>query len=284
MNRQRILHLRASNFVGGPERQLLRHADAQRDGTWEILLGTFVGPKEGREFCEDAQRMGLLSLALPTGPTDAVRTLVQTIRQKQIKLLCTHGYKANVLGILARQLTHVPVACFLRGWTSENWKVRAYERIDRRIIRYADRIVCLSKLQARRVSAQRSLSGKIRVVCNAIDIPWSDDNKRIRARTALRERLQLPFDCQVIATAGRLSPEKGVGVFLRAASKLRDDFPEARFVVFGNGPMRSELEQQAKYLGVLGRTTFAGFHGDLRQLLPEWIYWSTRHIPKKCRT
>jgi len=44
MNRAiRILHLRPSNFVGGPERQVLRYAEHSREGPCEILVGTFVG-------------------------------------------------------------------------------------------------------------------------------------------------------------------------------------------------------------------------------------------------
>jgi hypothetical protein len=43
MRRARILHLRASNLVGGPEQQLLRYAPLERDSEFELILGSFVG-------------------------------------------------------------------------------------------------------------------------------------------------------------------------------------------------------------------------------------------------
>jgi glycosyltransferase involved in cell wall biosynthesis len=268
MKRNRILHLRASSFVGGPEHQLLRYAEGQRDSVWDILLATFVGPEEGREFIESAEQSGLETIGLPTDRQLAVRALVQCMRQEDVDVLCTHGYKADILGIVAARLARVPVACFLRGWTAENWRVRAYERADRWFLPYADRIVCLSNSQATRLTVRGSLAGKIRVVCNAIDWRKCDENARNRARIHVRECLQLPIDCRVVATAGRLSPEKGVADFLLAASRVYPNFPDVRFVIFGSGALRYELEQQVKNFRLQDRVTFAGFRRDLQDLLP----------------
>ena len=49
-----VLHLRASNFVGGPENQILRYAECERSGPISTLIGTFVGLGEGTEFLEAA--------------------------------------------------------------------------------------------------------------------------------------------------------------------------------------------------------------------------------------
>ena len=42
----RILHLIASNLIGGPEKQLLHHALDTRDAGYEIILGSFQDDAE----------------------------------------------------------------------------------------------------------------------------------------------------------------------------------------------------------------------------------------------
>ena len=268
MTRHRILHLRASNFVGGPEHQLLRYAESETASeSWEILLGTFVGPQEGSAFLKAIEARGLRSVSLAAGGwASALKSLIQTIRRERIELLCTHGYRSDVLGVLASRMLRIPIACFLRGWIGENYKVRLYEQIDRFTIQFADRIICLSPSQAHKVASRPRCADKIRVVCNAIDVPAVDPALRVRARRELAQRFKLPGNCLVVATAGRLSPEKGVSDFLEAVARISPS--SARFLVFGEGVLRQKLERTAELLNLRGRVVFAGFHSDLRSLLP----------------
>ena len=72
----------------------------------------------------------------------------------------------------------------------------------------------------------------------------------------------------VVGFAGRLIPEKGADVFLRAASLVTGVVPEARFVVIGDGRLRGELEALAGDLGLLeDRVRFLGFRGDAADLI-----------------
>jgi succinoglycan biosynthesis protein ExoA len=269
VRRHRILHLRASNFVGGPEHQLLRHAESEGDGgRWDILLGTFTGPIEGADFLKAIEARGVPAVSLPGSWGSALKSLIQTIHRERIDLLCTHGYRSDVLGVLASRALHIPVACFLRGWIAENYKVRLYEQIDRLAIRFSDRIVCLSSSQARRVAKRSKYADKIRVVCNAIDVRVRDANLTMRARHALCQRFNVSEDCLIVATAGRLSPEKGIRDFLEAVARIQDLPLPARFLIFGEGVLRKSLEKLAESLSLRGRVVFAGFHRDVRDLLP----------------
>jgi L-malate glycosyltransferase len=72
----------------------------------------------------------------------------------------------------------------------------------------------------------------------------------------------------VVGFAGRLIPEKGADIFLRAASLVAGVVPEARFVVIGDGRLRGELEALAGDLGLLEeRVRFVGFGGDAAGLI-----------------
>ncbi len=269
MNRPRILHLRASNFVGGPESQLLRYAQADRNGPWELVFGVYVGEYEGREFRDAIQSRGMEVVSLRMGSlVTSVRDLVQVIREKKIGLICAHGYKADIVGLLAGRACGIPVACFLRGWTKENRRVRLYEILDRLFLRFAPRIVCLSASQAQRVSGKPFRPAKIRIVTNAIDASPIAPGAVDAARAELQRKFALPEGCALVATAGRLSPEKGVGDFLEAAALVHQRVPRARFLIFGSGALEEELQRKAGALGLQDHVTFAGFERELRNVLP----------------
>jgi colanic acid/amylovoran biosynthesis glycosyltransferase len=57
---------------------------------------------------------------------------------------------------------------------------------------------------------------------------------------------------------GRLVPEKGVLVLLRALTALKDRGVEVQAVLVGDGPYRGELERAARRLQVAGQLTFTG--------------------------
>jgi glycosyltransferase involved in cell wall biosynthesis len=270
--RVRILHLRMSNFVGGPERQLLQYGDYERDGPLELIFGTVVGQREGRDFAKSAVERGLRLRNLAAGnmgDIGVLSRLVHYVREQGIALICTHSYKADILGTLAGLRLGTPVAWFLRGWTGEDWKVRSYERLDRTFLPLATRVVCLSPTQARQIVAlRRSLARKISVVHNAVETRSISAAQRLQARRTLRMRLALPDESPVVATAGRLSPEKGTACFLQAIPMIANQFPEARFVIFGAGPLKAHLEEAAQSLRLGTTVRFMGFAPDFADLLP----------------
>ncbi len=81
----------------------------------------------------------------------------------------------------------------------------------------------------------------------------------------------------VVLTAGRLSPEKGVDVLIEAFARVKR--PGARLLVAGDGPERGRLERRAHDLGIADRVTFLGQVADIRPL-----YRQTRVLAVPSRT
>ncbi|EEB73821.1 glycosyltransferase family 4 protein [Thermococcus sp. AM4] len=59
--------------------------------------------------------------------------------------------------------------------------------------------------------------------------------------------------------AGRLIPEKGVDLLLRALAEVKREIPDVRVVIIGDGPERKRLERMAKGLGLEKNVLFTGF-------------------------
>jgi glycosyltransferase involved in cell wall biosynthesis len=68
----------------------------------------------------------------------------------------------------------------------------------------------------------------------------------------------------VVGAVGRLAPEKGFDLAVRALGALQ----EATLVLVGDGPERERLEQLAAELGVASRLVFVGWSDEPRRYLP----------------
>jgi glycosyltransferase involved in cell wall biosynthesis len=274
-----IFHLTASRFFGGPERQMLGLAEALRPE----LRTCFLSFSEGglcQSFLDRARQAGFEAIALRCDTPwllATLRELTRVLRDGKADVLCCHGYKANLLGLLAARRLEIPVIAVSRGWTSESRRVRLYEALDRRILRWVDKVVCVSHGQADKVRLAGVRDERIAVIHNAIR-PGRFDHPDPTYRERLCGMFPTPPSL-IVGAAGRLSPEKGFAVLIDAAAQVlrKFDIPvphvPARtfsigFILFGDGPLRDALAQQICDRGLTDRFVLAGFRDDLDRYLP----------------
>lgn len=72
-----------------------------------------------------------------------------------------------------------------------------------------------------------------------------------------------------LALVGRMTEKKGIAYALQAMAELAKRRVDAHLSVLGDGPLRADLEQQVRDLGISSRVEFlgAGGHDDVRRLL-----------------
>jgi succinoglycan biosynthesis protein ExoA len=260
----RILHLIASNFVGGPEKQILHHALDLQNSDFEVWVGSFRDRPEKAAILQQAEESGLRTYeSLSSGRFDprAVFELASFLKRQKIQLLCTHGFKANTVGALAKNVAGVPQIAFCRGWTAETPRVRAYEALERRFLALADRIICVSEAQAEYFSTKHLLQPRISVVHNAmLD---SIDTGAEFDREAAKTELGFSPTTLLIGAVGRLSVEKGQRYLVEAAPGLVREFKDLKIVLLGEGRERASLESQIKQLSLENVVVLPGFHTNV---------------------
>lgn len=79
------------------------------------------------------------------------------------------------------------------------------------------------------------------------------------ARQRIRSSLGYREDHVVVGYLARLVPSKGGMSLLRVAARLVQLLPDVRFLLIGDGPMRSRLERRIEELGLQDRITVLGF-------------------------
>ena len=103
---------------------------------------------------------------------------------------------------------------------------------------------------------------KVRIIHNGVDT----EAMRVED-TSVRHELGLDDEHQLVGTLAALRPEKDLETFLHAAALVSGHRPLARFLVVGDGPRRTTLENLARELGLEHRVVFMGQRTDVAAVL-----------------
>ena len=213
-----IVHLMASPFVGGPERQVLGLARALPVPFRTVFL-SFAERGLSKAFLQRAELDGFETVMLRENAPHVFRAAAEIaaqLRHHRAEVLCCNGYKPDLIGWLAARRAGVPVVAIAHGWTAATWKVRVNEALDRLVLHGMDCTVCVSEAQAAKVRRVGVPSSRIRVIRNAVaTAPFDEPDPLYRGK--LREFFSWR-PTAIIGAAGRLSPEKGFEQFIDAAA------------------------------------------------------------------
>lgn len=190
----------------------------------------------------------------------AISELGRLVDRLQPDIVHTHSSKAGVVGRLAAASRSVRTVHNVHGWSfraTANPVLRwAAIELERRLAERTD--VMLNVAEADRLLGE-GLGIRARVstevVRGGIDLE--------RFRPSGRPRREFDDEQPVVGTVGRLSPQKDPITALRAMRLVVDRHPNARFRWIGDGPMRSEIEEAVRALGLGGKVELAGARSDI---------------------
>ena len=196
-----------------------------------------------------------------------VIALAREIRRKDIDVVHTHRLKENLVGGLAAAMCSRPSIRTVHG---------GEEHVDNPVISRRYWALTLDRfigryLQYTAVAVANHLSenlkeilgkDKIVIIPNGIDV----DDVREAANAVPAVTLQ----SVAVGFLGRLVPVKRVDVFLQIADVLRRRHPgRYKFYVVGDGPLRSQLVDQARNLSLADECSFLGFIPEAMPLLKQ---------------
>lgn len=238
-----ILHLRASNFYGGPERQLFHHAQVMASSRHRVVIGSFREHGRCPELLNVAEVGGVENVMIDVSSAydlSAVGKIKKALQKENVDLLCTHDYRSHLLGHVTCRKSRAKHVCFVRGATKDDLKVRLYQWLDKVALRWADHVVTVSEQQRRAMIASGYPKARITVVHNAVSLHELSEIEPIDLRTVF----QLPPDAVVVMAAGRFSREKGQRLLVEAALRAIEQDRRLYFVLFGDGPDLGPVKRQ----------------------------------------
>lgn len=273
-----LMRIIARLNIGGPAIHVIL-LTAKLDPTryHSVLVAGREAPSEGN-MLGLAARHGVAPLIIeslgrelsPWGDWLSLWRLYRLMRQTKPAIVHTHTAKAGTVGRLAALLAGVPVRVHtfhghvFHGYFGP-WKTRLFLGIERWLAKRTTRLIAVSR-QVR----DDLLTLGIGSAATVLAIPLGLDLERFRGARARRGRLRaalgLATDAPLIGIVARLVPIKRHDLFLRAAKRVHEACPQARFVLVGDGELRDAVRGQISALGLEGTAIMAGWRDDLDEV------------------
>jgi glycosyltransferase involved in cell wall biosynthesis len=264
MRRTRIFGVIASSDVGGAEEMfltLLRGLDRER---YDISIACHGRDRNFDEYARSADRIWPLDLVRLTR-VGTIGSLAGLIRESRADIVHTYLWTADTLGGLAARRAgvrrtvatvtaayHLPIDVTGLARAARLVKSGLY----RATYRLFDRVIACSEYVA---ADLRDRTG-LRVPAGKIDVIYNVTDPRRIERAATEGDLDPTWmqGSPVISTIANFYPIKGHAPLIRAIPRVVRQHPRARFVLVGDGPTRTDMENLADALGVRAHLAFTG--------------------------
>jgi len=255
----RVAQIIGSTGLYGAERwilALMRSLDPQQVDCTLINLVDIRG--ESSAVVHAAGARNLKALDFPTGgrfnPTGIFR-FSGWVRRNGIDILHAHGYKSDLYSLFAARLAGKKVISTPHGWSKEenDWKLKLYESLDRRCMRYLDRVCPLSPELREDIEKCGMRSARNIYIPNGVDLDEADQ---------VTERMDKPGEWITIGYVGQLIERKNIPVLLKAFRMVSEKREDLQLCLIGDGPLRQSLIMTAEELGISDRVRFTGYCED----------------------
>lgn len=260
-----ILHLISSGGLYGAEAVILNLSRVlQAGGEHRSVLGVFDnGPEAPRQVQAAARNAAIEVHEIPCrGQIDRAvpARLRAVVEATNADIVHAHGYKADVYAALAlRGMRRCALVSTCHTWYDNDLAVKFYGALDRFVLRGFAGVVAVSDEVRLRLLRAGVRAERIRLVRNGVDL---------RPFAAAREGLPRESgEMQRVGLVGRLAPEKGIDILLRAIALLVERSPvvarKTQFRIIGEGPDRASLEALRDELKLAAQVRFDGHCSDM---------------------
>jgi len=259
--------------VGGAERQAERLSKYLSRQGWLVWVIT----RHERGLLRDEMQNGLRVTrlaALGPGKLGTVRFVLGMLwllwRQKHdFEILHAHlAFGPAFAGVIAARL--LGKSCIVKlGNSGDYGDILTSQRTLRgrlrlgAIRRWANIVIVLDDAMNQEVIRTGFDPSRVRRMYNGIDITALNTSDLISASS-----FQTHSAGRIVAIfVGRLTKQKSLGTLLQAVSIVIQSCPSLHLVMLGDGPERSNLEQEAIALGIIQHVTFAGYQANVEPYL-----------------
>lgn len=244
-----VLHVVQSGDGGGVQRHIRDLACGLPQMTAAVAVGT------GGWLVRQLESGGIHAILIPhlTRSLNPIRSslasreLASHIRQTGANVVHAHGVIALMAALTAvgdRPLLYTP-----HGF---QWRDPSHSRLVREISHLVHRaalprltaLIAVSDRDAADAAACGTLPQRILQIPNGVALPAQVEGAR---------------EANLVGTAARLVPGKGIGTLLQLVQAI----PEMRLAVAGSGPSETALRQEATRLGVDARVEWMGWQDNL---------------------
>ncbi|HAX61311.1 MAG TPA: hypothetical protein DCX95_01950 [Elusimicrobia bacterium] len=177
-----------------------------------------------------------------------------------------HSAHAHTIGLLASKIFRIRRICLRHD--NHKPKIVSSRRVDFHIkslwkYKSVDRIIAISDGVKRVLLNDGIDERKISVVHSGVDLSRFENV----CGDYLYDELKIDRNSNIVGIVASLAPHKDYRNFLRAAAIIKKKLPNTKFLIVGEGKLKSDLMQFANKLKISDSVIFTGFRRDVPQLL-----------------
>jgi len=257
----KILFFTVDSRIGGTEKMVISLALSLPKEEFSVFILTIKPEGPLQEMARAAGiPAGTLGIRSRLNGFLAPLRLFRFLLKNRFDVIHTFLFLANNLGRAAGWMANVPVRISSQHST-DYWRRFYHNLLDRITAPFSSIVVSVSR--AGRDMLMRKVGfapGKIIVIPNgvpaAVAIP----------KDTARKILGFSDEALLIGAVGNLRAPKGYQYLLPAFREVALEYPEAKLLIAGEGPLRKTLEKFGRRLGISDQVFFLGFRKDLTAL------------------
>lgn len=264
----KVLHIISSAGIAGGERYLLDLIKYSNKSIEHFVVLPFPGPfeinlkKQNYNYC-------IINLRKKFA-FNSLGEIKKLIREKNIDILHTHGYRANFYGRLAclfENIKHIVTThVSLFDYLDTPFLLKYFYIFIEFIMSFkTSMFICISNAMAmdtRRIGIPQK---KIVLIRNGVDLNLFYPRL---INFKIRREIGINPNSFLIGTIGRMVPEKGQIFLVEALKYIKEEIKDIQCLFVGDGPNLPLIKKKASELNVKNLCIFAGLRRDVELIYP----------------
>ncbi len=201
----------------------------------------------------------------------AILRLYRFMKKEKFDMVHTQTAKAGYVTRMAAWLAGVPMIVY----TAHAFPFHAYLSPLRRrsyifLERWASRVtdtILVDTEAVRRDGIENRIKNPEKIITVNMGVDLRKFSPDGMDRNRIRESLGIKNPHAVVGMVANFVPDKGLDAFLRIAEQVKREERNVRFLMVGEGPLRSQLESLADALHLRGDVIFTGWREDIPEMM-----------------
>lgn len=255
-----ILHTEWSNGWGGQEQRIILECRKMLELGHNVVIacqpgsGILAKAKESGIATEEVVIRGSIDPA-------AIWGLYRIIKKHSINVVNTHSGKDTWPGSFAAKLAGVDLLVRTRHLSN-----RISNSPFNFVHKMADGIITTGVAIRDTMIADNGIPPQ-KIVSIATGVSLSRFDVTRNSGNDIREEFRIPAAAPVVTMVAVLRSMKRHDLLIAAAAKLRNRFPEAKFLIVGDGPGRGGIAAQIREAGLDDFVIMTGYRSDVPAIL-----------------
>jgi glycosyltransferase involved in cell wall biosynthesis len=232
----------------------LKFADSRPFDSSTKPLNPYISPSGYRKEISNLPK-GVYAEGLTGEVLQYAASMKKLLKNQSFDIIHAHDWLTYPAGIAAKKILKKPLVLHVHSTEFDrcaNGPIsQTIYNIEKKGFDFADRIICISQFTKNKVVRNYNIRpDKISIVYNAI----SGMDTTPKQVTAFKKAGK-----KVVLFVGRITIQKGLDYFVKAAGKVITKLPNTVFVIAGSGDMEQQILNEVATLGLADKFIFAGF-------------------------